>query len=305
MKSLDRHQYVLADVFTSERFGGNQLAVFPSAGTIPYDVMPRIARELNLSETVFVLPSRSPAYFARLRILTPQLELPFAGHPTVGTACVLAAIGALELEHDQASIVFEEGVGPVPVLIRRVGDQLAAQFSVPKLPEFGPDPPNSGELAQLLSIPVHTIGDGHLRPMAVSCGVPFTIIPVRDRHVLAQARVNFTLWETTLSQFWAPHVYVITRDVERVDSMVRARMFAPAMGIVEDPATGGAAPALAGYLLRQSVGLGNPTTFRIEQGFEMGRPSLLDVEVDVVASAAQAIRVGGGCVLVGQGEIYL
>jgi trans-2,3-dihydro-3-hydroxyanthranilate isomerase len=298
------HRYVLADVFTSQRFGGNQLAVFPWAAAIPLQIMPHIARELNLSETVFVLPPESPAHTAKLRILTPGLELSFAGHPTVGTACILTAIGEVTPENGAANVIFEEGVGPVPVQIRMIDGQLSSQFSVPKLPEFGPEPPDVPTLAKLLSIPTDAIGDGDLRPMSVSCGVPFVIIPVRDRHVLRQVRLNLAVWEAALSRFWAPHVYIFTRDVEMAGSAIRARMFAPAMGIVEDPATGGAAPALAGYLWRQSASpIGK--RWRIEQGFEMGRPSLIDVETDITAGVITAIRVGGACVMVGRGEIEL
>jgi trans-2,3-dihydro-3-hydroxyanthranilate isomerase len=300
-----QHRFVFADVFTSKQYGGNQLAVFPWAENIPPAIMPKIARELNFSETVFVLPPDLPEHTAKLRIFTPQLELPFAGHPTIGTACVLTSMGIVCLEAGQASIVFEEGMGPVPVGVWQKDGRLSAQLRVPSLPEFGPEPPDATVLAQLLSIPVETIGDGNWNAMAVSCGVPFLFIPVRDRNVLARVSPNLTAWREVLSGFWSPHAYVITRDAELDGSMIRARMFAPAMGIMEDPAAGAAVAALAGYLWRQSAVPAKGLQCRVEQGFEMGRPSLIEMEVDLTAGAISVIRIAGGCVVVGQGEMNL
>jgi trans-2,3-dihydro-3-hydroxyanthranilate isomerase len=299
------HSYLLADVFTDHVFGGNQLAVFPAGERVPPQLMPHIARELNLSETVFVLPPHDRAHTRRLRIFTPGAELPFAGHPTIGTACVLAEAGHIPHGGTETRIVFEEGVGPLVVYIRGMRGHLSAQFSAAQLPEFGPPPPPDHELAEMLTLAVDDLTEGVLHAQAVSCGVPFLFVPLRDRRAVARARLNVGRWEETLAQFWAPHLYVFALDPELAGSHVRARMFAPAMGIAEDPATGGAACALAGYLALRDRAESGSLSWRIEQGFEMGRRSLIDIEADKSDGAISAIRVGGRAVLVGAGSLEL
>lgn len=300
------YRYYTLDVFTDRMFGGNQLAVFPDARGLATELMQQIAREFNLSETAFVLPPEEPHHTRRLRIFTPGTELPFAGHPTLGTAHVLASTGEVTLEGDITRIVFEEGAGPVPVAIRSAqGRPVSTQLTAAKLPEFGPEPPPRAELAALLSLQPSDFPENDFAPAAVSCGVPFLLIPVRDRGVLRRIRLDRARWQTTLSSFWAPHLYVVTSDPEREGSDLRARMFAPAMGIAEDPATGAAATALAGYLgARESAASG---TFRwvVEQGFEMGRPSILEIEAEKRDGALVAARVGGASVLVSEGTMAI
>src|SRR4051812_37652720 len=162
-------RYFTADVFTDHMFGGNQLAVFPDAREISSELMPRIAREFNYSETTFVLPPADPSHTAKVRIFTPGGELPFAGHPTVGTAHVLASIGAIPLTGEHTRIVFEEVVGPVPVTIRAAaGRPEFAQLSAAKLPEVGPPPPATATLAAMLSLQADDLLDGDMAPQAVS-----------------------------------------------------------------------------------------------------------------------------------------
>lgn len=301
-----RYRFLTADVFTDRIFGGNPLAVFPEAKGIDGDTMQATAKELNLSETVFVLPPERSEHTRKLRIFTPGAELPFAGHPTVGTAFVLAAIGAVPLSGRETRIVFEEGVGPVPVVIRAEdGKPVFAQLSAAKMPEVGPGPPSSEELAGMLSLEPADIRDARLSPRAVSCGVPFLFVPVRDREALGRAAIDPAAWKSVLADYWAPHVYVLTEDPELSGSDVRARMFAPAMGIAEDPATGAAATALAGYLGQDDEVSDGTLRWVVEQGFEMGRPSLLEVEADKKGGKIVAIRVGGGSVLVSEGEMEL
>jgi trans-2,3-dihydro-3-hydroxyanthranilate isomerase len=232
------------------------------------------------------------------------MELPFAGHPTIGTACILAAMGEVSLEGGTAEVVFEVGVGPVRVQIRRVGGRLRAQFEVPSPATIGPPPPPKRDLARMLAIEERDILDGDSAPQSRSVGVPFVFVTVRDRSALERIRMNTSVWEDILSQHWAPHVYVITRDREADPTLARARMFAPAMGITEDPATGVAASALPGYL-RTPDQVSGTFAWRIEQGFEMGRPSVIDVEADLRDGAVVRARVGGECVLVGRGELDL
>src|SRR5437764_813283 len=174
--------YLTADVFTGRKFGGNQLAVFPDAREIAPELMPQIAREFNYSETTFVLPPDDPSHTAKVRIFTPGGELQFAGHPTIGTAHVLATIGAIALTGDETRIVLEEGVGPVPVTIRsRNGVPEFAQLSVAKLPEVGPPAPRAETLAEMLSLTKRDLVGGDMVPESVSCGTPFLFVPLTDR----------------------------------------------------------------------------------------------------------------------------
>ena len=295
-----RHRYFTLDVFTDRVFGGNPLAVFPDAREIPVALMQRVARELNLSETVFVLPPETAEGTRRLRIFTPGIELPFAGHPTVGTAILLATLGEVPLEGDEARIVFEEGVGPVPVTIRgRDGKAEFAQLSAAMLPESRPAPARE-ELAALLGLSADELAVEGYEAEAVSCGVPFAIIPVRGLDALGRARVEPAVWQRLLADAWAPHVYVFTPETGSAADF-RVRMFAPAMGIAEDPATGGAASAFAGYLAMRGGAADGSHRWTVEQGIEMGRPSTLYLEADRSAGAVTAIRVGGSAVLVGEG----
>lgn len=300
------HSFVTTDVFTSQRFGGNQLAVFPHGERIAADLMPRIAREFNFSETTFVLPPDDAAHTRRVRIFTPDRELPFAGHPTVGTAVVLAHLGEIALTGDDTHIVFEEGVGPVPVRIRRsAGGADYAQLSAAKLPEFGPPPPKANDLARMLSLEPGDVIEGEFSSQAVSCGLPYLFIPVRDRKTLARARVRLDDLERVLKGYWTTEVFVFGADPELPGSDLRARMFAPTLGVTEDPATGSACAAFGGYLAARDKRKEGTLRWIVEQGFEMGRPSLLEVEVDKKGGNVTAVRVGGNAVIVTRGELLL
>ena len=294
------------DVFTDKPFCGNQLAVFPDARGLDTELMHAIAREFNLSETVFVLPPDDPAHTRRLRIFTPAGELPFAGHPTIGAAHALAALELIPLTGDDTRIVFEEGVGPVPVRIRsRNGAPVFAELSVAKLPEIGAPPPSRSALAELLSLEVADLTGGAWSPQSVSTGVPFLFIPVRDRSVLKRARVRLDKWEATLKASWAPEMFVFSRDAELEGSNIRARMFAPGLGIGEDAATGSACAALGGYLAARDPQKDGTLRWVVEQGFEMGRPSILEVEADKAEGKITGIRVGGASVMVSRGEMQI
>jgi trans-2,3-dihydro-3-hydroxyanthranilate isomerase len=297
------HLYYLSDVFTDHAFGGNQLAVFPEGGQVPERAMQKIARELNLSETVFVLPATRPECLCRLRIFTPARELPFAGHPTVGTACTLAEIGRVPVASGLADVTLEEGVGPIPVTIRRDGKRHFATFTTARLPEIGPPPPSAAALAECLGVRPDDVLEDPVPPLAASCGVAFLFVPVRDRSVLARARVDGAACARHLGGYWTSEIFVYTRDAELPGSSLRARMFAPLAGIPEDPATGSAAAALAGVLASAETPRDVTLRWRIEQGFEMGRPSLIELEADLTSRGVRAVRVGGESVLVGEGRL--
>lgn len=299
-------RYLTVDVFTDAMFGGNQLAVFPDASAIPPSAMPKIAREFNYSETTFVLPPSDPKHTRRVRIFTPGGELAFAGHPTVGTAHVLAAIGDVKLSGAETKIVFEEGVGPVPVTIRaESGKPVFAQLSVAKLPEVGPQPPRAEKLAAMLSLAPDDLVGNDMPAEAISCGTPFLFIPLRDRAAVGRARVKGDLFEQILRGYWTTKVMVFALDGERPDSDVRARMFAPDIGVPEDPATGSAAVGLGGYLASRDPRFDGTLQWIVEQGFEMGRPSILEVEADKRGGKITGVRVGGKSILVCEGDFRL
>ncbi len=293
------------DVFTDHIFGGNPLAVFPDGGGLGTEQMQAVAGELNLSETVFVFPPDDPSHTRRLRIFTPGTELPFAGHPTVGTAHLLAAIGEIPLDGAETRIVFEEGVGPVPVTIRASGGKpVSAQLSAARMPEYGPAAPSIASIAEMLSLEPDDVARDP-PPAAVSCGVPFLFVTLTNLGALARARIGRDAWERILADYWAPHVYLLVPTDDDPGTSYRARMFAPAMGIDEDPATGGAATALAGYLAPLTPEADGTVRWSVDQGVEMGRPSRLDIEADISNAVVTAIRVSGSSVLVSQGEMTI
>src|SRR5215831_1881245 len=299
-------RYLTADVFTDRRFGGNQLAVFPDAREIRADLMPQIAREFNYSETTFVLPPDDPSHTARVRIFTPGGELQFAGHPTVGTAHVLASVGAVPLTGSETRIVFEEGVGPVPVVIRATnGKPTFAQLTASKLPEIGPPPPPRETLAAMLSLTAADVLDGKFSSAGISCGTPFLFVPLRDRSAVGRSRIKVDLWESALGNYYTDKVMVYSMDGELAGSDVRARMYAPGIGVREDPATGSACVALGGYLADRDPRRDGTLRWIVELGFEMGRPSILEVEADKKDGNVTAARVGGKTVLVCEGTMTL
>ena len=297
------YRYCTADVFTTVAFGGNQLAVIPDARGLTDAQMQAITREFNYSETVFVFPPEAGGT-RKLRIFTPGAEIPFAGHPTVGTAHVLAALGEITLTGAETTIVFEEGVGPVRVTIRAEGrEPVFAQLSVARLPEAGPQPPTRTTLAEILSLDAGDIVGGMMQPQALSCGLPFLLVPVKSRDAVARARVRLDRWEEVLKGWWAPDIMVFAKEAEHEDHDIRARVFVPSMSVPEDPATGSACATLAGYLAQRDPRTDGTLRWAVEQGYEMGRPSLIEIEADLDNNQVQAIRVGGSSVLVAEGTL--
>jgi trans-2,3-dihydro-3-hydroxyanthranilate isomerase len=297
-----QYGYATVDVFTSRRFAGNPLAVFPDARGLEPGQMPLIAKEFNLSETTFVLPPDDPRHTRRVRIFTPSHELPFAGHPTVGTAFALASLGLIPLAGDRTEVVFEEGVGPVPVAIfAREGQPVASQLTAVRLPEIGPRPPGRYAIAAALSLDASDFLGSPYEPEAVSCGIPFLFVPLRDRAAVARARLNRAEWERVLGSYWAAEIFFFAFDPELPGSDLLGRMFAPRLGVLEDPATGAAVTALGGYLGSRDPREDGTFRWVIEQGFEMGRPSMLQLEIDKRDGRVAQIRVGGPSVFVSEG----
>lgn len=304
------YQFHTCDVFTDTLHGGNPLAVIPDARGLTDAQMIGITREFNYSETTFVFPPSDNRNTKRVRIFTPGKELQFAGHPTVGTAHVLAATGVIPLTGDETRIVFEEGVGPVPVTIKsREGAPYFSELTAARLPEVGDPPPAVRQLSEILSLePADIVADDLMEPEAVSCGTPFLFIPVRAPEVLARIKVNVQKWEDTLKSYWAPEMFVFSTDKWPAifdGGRIRARMFAPALGIGEDPATGSACAALAGFLGFRSEQRAGTLRWSVDQGVEMGRPSRLELEVDLEKGQVKAIRVGGSTVLASSGTLHL
>ena len=295
--------YHLIDVFTNRPFGGNQLAVYTNGRGLSGALMQAIAKEMNFSETTFVLPPRDPANDYHVRIFTPASELPIAGHPTVGTSFVLARERMIEHEGDEANIVLEEGVGPVPVRIElKDGEPVFAEMRQP-LPTFGPVFEDTRTLAEMLSVEASALADTGLPAQVVGCGQPFLFVPLRDLESVRRIRLRLDVWERALGGFAAQNVFVFTREVEHEGSTVHSRMFAPELGIGEDAATGAASGPLGCYLVRHKLfpSNGGASDFTSEQGIEMGRPSFIKIRIEHDADRITAVRVGGECVFMGEG----
>ena len=292
--------YHLVDVFTDRAFGGNPLAVFTDGRGIPDALMQSIAKELNLSETTFVLPPDEAKHDNRVRIFTPKSELPMAGHPTVGTAFVLTREGMLK----KREIVFEEGVGPVPVSIELRDDGPGFIEMRQPLPKFGPRFEDVGAIAGMLSLDRRAILDLPLE--VVSCGNPFVFIPIDTLESIRRIRFRADLAERIVKEAGATGVFVFTQEVEIAGSHVHGRLFAPGEGIIEDPATGSAAGPLGCYLSRYGLSEGGEETrLVLEQGIEMGRPSFLHIRIKRSGDEIAAVHVGGHSCYMGTGQLDL
>ncbi|HTR78754.1 MAG TPA: PhzF family phenazine biosynthesis protein [Gemmatimonadaceae bacterium] len=302
-----KHRFVTLDVFTSSAFGGNQLAVFPDASGIPEDALIRITREFNFAEVTFCYPPANPAHTKRVRIFTPAREIPFAGHPTVGTAIALIELGMAGAHvGEPAGLVLEEGVGPIPVTVKRApGAAAFAQFSTARLAEVGPPAPGRDVLAGVLSIEPDDILAADMAPENVSCGLPFLLVPLRSVDAVRRSRVRMDKWETALKSAWAPDIFLFARAPSGGDADFHARMYGPGVNVPEDPATGSANACFAGYLAARAPQRDGTLRWKVDQGVEMGRPSRIEIEADKSAGAVTAIRVGGNAVMVTEGSLVL
>lgn len=299
-------RYLTLDVFTDKPFGGNQLAVFPDATVIPEELLLPITREFNFSEVTFVYPAASAEHTRRVRIFTPEKEMPFAGHPTIGTAAALALVERVLGDATEGQLALDLKIGTVPVDVRIEGDGLAwAELSAAKMPEIGPAVPTLNTLADILSLEPKDLVGGSLSPQAVSCGYPFLLVVLKSVDAVQRARVRQDLWEQTLRRSWAPEILVAARDSDAGENVWRARMFAPGINVAEDPATGSAIAAFGGWLAMKDPKPDGEFTQVVHQGIEMGRPSLLAVRVTKAAGAVTSVKVAGRAVLTGEGRLRL
>jgi trans-2,3-dihydro-3-hydroxyanthranilate isomerase len=299
--------YSVYDVFTDTKLAGNPLAVIFDGEGLEDEAMQAIARETNLSETVFVQPADNPAYTARIRIFTPGRELPFAGHPTVGTAIALAerAHGAARL--DLVSVL-EENVGPVRCAVRlREGEASFAEFDLPRKSQQISLPLDKAGIADALSLKTTEIGFENHVPSIWSAGVPFLMVPVHDVGAAERLEFDPQLWERTVPfvDGALASAYIYCRGGVNHVAKFHARMFASGMGISEDPATGSAAAALSGAINHFDRLTDGHHPVLIEQGVEMGRPSFIHLHMDIEGGAISNARIGGQAVRIASGTLDL
>lgn len=295
------YQFHTLDVFTADRFSGNQLAVVMDAGRLTSAQMQVIAREFAISETVFVLPPDNLAHSAKVRIFTPGQELPFAGHPTIGTAVLLAELQSQSNPGmDEAIIVLEESIGVVRIGVRRKpGEAAYAEFDTPKLPEVLSAPVSHDRMADALGLAPSEIGFENHRPTRYTAGVPYSFVPVRGLDAIARARMVTPYWQ---GPFGSDGAYLYCRETVHTTAQFHARMFAPDL-TMEDPATGSAAAAFAAVVHRFDDLKDGTRKLLIEQGYEMGRPSEIYLEVMVAGGQVRQVRIGGNAVRVSSGML--
>jgi trans-2,3-dihydro-3-hydroxyanthranilate isomerase len=301
---MTRHFYTL-DVFTGQAFAGNPLAVVLDAKGLDDRRMQAIAREFNLSETVFVAPPVNPAHRASVRIFTPGREVPFAGHPTVGTAILL---GLLDRQGRNGSVEFvlEEKVGLVPCGVEVLGPEHGhATFTLPRLPERTGGLPDNTTLALGLGLEEADIGFGKHEPAVYTAGNPFRFVPLRSRDAVTRARPNGEAFARAfdVGNDGFTNAFVYCAETLDPEHAFHARMFAPGVGVPEDPATGSAAAAFAGMFMYYEKPADGPRTFVIEQGDAMGRPSRITVSLDVADGRLRQASIGGEAVIVSEGRL--
>ncbi|MGH9314975.1 MAG: PhzF family phenazine biosynthesis protein [Vicinamibacterales bacterium] len=299
---MRQYKYLHLDVFTDTPFEGNQLAVFPDGRDLSTETMQAIAKEMAFSETTFILPAEGKGD-VRMRIFTPDDELPMAGHPTIGSTFALAHLGTIA--RGSATFVFELGVGPTPVALEWDDNGLSFAWMTQRPPEFGRSPADLGELAAALGLDLDDLAEGP-PPQEVSCGLPFFFVRLASRRAVDAAEVD----RRALERFYSAHglstlpIFIFTTERGSDKATCYSRMFAPGFGIVEDPATGGASGPLGSYLVHHGVVTSEEGTRLVSlQGKKMGRPSWIHIDIGTSAGAIDRVRVGGRSVLVAEGQL--
>jgi trans-2,3-dihydro-3-hydroxyanthranilate isomerase len=303
------YRFIHLDVFTDHLFGGNQLAVFLDGRGLATDEMQAIAKEINFSETTFVLPPEDGDSDMRVRIFTPGDELPMAGHPTIGTTFALARSGVLT--PDRKRVVFGLGVGPTPVSLTWKDTTLTFAWMTQRPPVFGEAVSDRGLAAAALGLPPSAVTSTGLPVQVVSCGVPFVFVPVATRRAVDSASIDRGALTSLLQAAGgeAHGVFVFSPEPgrDKADrSTVYSRMFAPDLGVGEDPATGGASGPLGCYLVRHKVVPADKADAMMSlQGVKMGRPSHVHISIGVEGHEIASVRVGGESVVAGEGTLYV
>lgn len=292
-------QYFILDVFTRDRLNGNPLAVVLKADGLSGARMQAIAGEFNLSETVFVCAPENERHTAALRIFTPTTELPFAGHPTIGASVLLG------LQSRVSAVRLELGVGLVTAIMERVDKRTGdAKFALPLLPQRLGEVPSNAEIAARLGLSESDIGSGNLEPALFSAGLPYYLIPLRDTKALETVTLERRGWSATFPQ--GHHsLYVFTPTPNERNNDYAARMFGAGLGVSEDPATGSAAAALIGLLAEQNDLPDGHNTIRVRQGREIGRPSLIELQINKDQGVLKHAGIGGSAVVLAEGVIDL
>jgi trans-2,3-dihydro-3-hydroxyanthranilate isomerase len=298
---MRQHRYLHLDVFTDRAFEGNQLAVFPQAQGLEAETMLQMTREMNFSESTFILPPEQDGDI-RMRIFTPGEEMPMAGHPTIGSTFALAHLGVIEA--GRPLFTFELPVGPTPVELEWDAERLTFAWMTQQRPKYGPVARDPGELAAALHIDADLVAD--LPVEEVSCGVPFFFLPLKTRKAVDQAESERAAMQRYFDSQKLPlhALFLFSLEEGPDEATAYSRMFAPGLGIAEDPATGAASGPLGCYLVKH--GLIDPERaqhFVSLQGVKMGRPSRIHVSIEQEDGAIQRVRVGGKAVLVGEGHL--
>jgi trans-2,3-dihydro-3-hydroxyanthranilate isomerase len=297
-----RFQYYICDVFTDTRFGGNQLAVLPFAEGLATEQMQQITREFNFAESTFVLPPKS-GHTRQVRIFTPAKEIPFAGHPNVGTAFTLATTGGFGEVRDSTTVTFEEKAGVVPIRIERRNGRLFCELTAPEKLSIGTKVPVESVATAVSLTPDDFVTQTH-PPQVASVGLPFIMVQLKDRAALKRARINTGAFDTLAAAGVIPDVHMYVRMAKDDDDFdIHVRMFAPLDGVPEDPATGSANCALAAMLTHYDPAPSGTFRYRISQGVEIGRPSVLEARMEKRDGALVSAHIGGGSVLVSEGWI--
>ena len=301
---MPRYSFLQLDVFTRRPFGGNQLAVFTDARGLSGAQMQDLAREMNFSESTFVLPAEIPGADCKVRIFTLAMEMPMAGHPTVGTTAALVQRGLLALPPNR-TLTLELGIGPVKVEIEPREGRPPFVWMSHHTPQYTAYERSRAAVAGALGLEAQDIRDD-LPLEIVSTGVPFLFVPLVSLDAIGRSRSERTALARLFEGMAPAHIALFTEEVSGPPADVRARMYSPHLaGITEDPATGSMAAPLGAYLAKHGVLLPQPlVTFTIEQGIEMHRPSRIMVEVGRVGEVITSLRIGGDSVIVGEGEIF-
>lgn len=300
------YRYIHLDVFTDRPLTGNQLAVFLDGRGLSTQTMQAIAKEMNFSETTFVLPSERSDTDFRVRIFTPAAELPMAGHPTIGTAFALARSGIVAA--GRSGVVFSLGTGPTPVAFTWHDEELTFAWMTQGLPDFGAPIADLAGAAAALRLPSAAVSGTGLPVQTVSCGVPYLYIPLATRRAVDSASLDAEAYERFLR---AAHLqdlplFLFSSETGGDKATVYSRMFAPAFGIAEDPATGSASGPLGGYLVRHRVVPPERAGAMLSlQGVKMGRPSQIHIAIGVKSGEIVDVRIGGQAVIAGEGNLYL